>query len=66
MPLNSASLLDTSTERMTFQELLKTLRQEDEVTLLEILELNSNDLVDKCLDEIEEHMPRILRLYEEF
>lgn len=35
-------------------ELLQTLRLLDEITLLELLELNSNELVDAFLDRIEE------------
>lgn len=35
-------------------ELLAALRRLDEITLLELLEINSNDLVDAFLDKIEE------------
>jgi len=35
-------------------ELLAALRQLDEITLLELLEINSVDLVDAFLDKIEE------------
>ena len=35
-------------------ELLETLRHLDEVYLLELLEINSDDLVDRFLDKIEE------------
>lgn len=50
---------------MTKQELLQTLRNEDEVVLLEILELSADDLVDAFLDAIDENMDRLLKLYEE-
>lgn len=35
-------------------ELLAVLRQLDEITLLELLEINSDNLVDAFLDKIEE------------
>jgi hypothetical protein len=50
---------------MTKQELLQRLRNEDEVVLLEILQLTSDDLVDKFLDNIEDDTDRLLSLYEE-
>jgi len=39
---------------MNNTELLQALRKLDEITLLELLELNSNELVDAFLDRIEE------------
>jgi hypothetical protein len=50
---------------MTKQELLQRLRNEDEVVLLEILQLTSDDIVDKFLDNIEDDTDRLLSLYEE-
>lgn len=37
-------------------ELLEELRRLDEVTLLEILQLNSDELVDAFLDKIEDNL----------
>ena len=48
---------------MDKQELLDRLRNEDEVTLLELLEVTSDQLVDKFLDEIDENIGRIARFY---
>ena len=48
---------------MNKQELLDRLRNEEEVTLLELLELTSDQIVDKFLDEIDENLGRILRYY---
>lgn len=49
---------------MNFAELLERLRHEDEVTLLELLEINSEDLVDNFADRIQEHMSRLIRHYD--
>jgi len=38
----------------TLEELKEKLKQLDEVTLVETLELTSEDLVDRCIDLIEE------------
>ena len=43
------------------QELIERLRQLDEITLLELLEVNSDMLVDAFANEIEEHEGRIRR-----
>lgn len=48
---------------MNKQELLEQLRKEDEVTLLELLELTSDDLVDAFLEQIEDNLERIYRFY---
>lgn len=48
---------------MNKQELLEALRNEDEVTLLELLEINSSDIVDMFHDWIEENIGRIARHY---
>jgi hypothetical protein len=50
---------------MTKQELLQRLREEDEVVLLELLGLTSTELVDKCLDEIDDNLEKLTRQYEE-
>ena len=39
---------------MDKQELLEKLKEVDEVTLLELLEINSTELVDAFLDKIED------------
>jgi hypothetical protein len=41
---------------MSKQELIEELRKVDEVTLLEILEINSSELIDAFLDKIEEKL----------
>lgn len=48
---------------MDKQELLEALRNEDEVTLLELLQINSSDIVDKFFDEIEDNLTNIYRYY---
>lgn len=48
---------------MSFQELLQALRREDEVVLLELLDVTSEELVDKFLDEIAENEGHIRRYY---
>ena len=48
---------------MNFAELLDQLKQEDEVTLLELLELTSEDLVDQNVDRIKDNIGRIYRHY---
>lgn len=40
-------------------ELITTLRQLDEITLLELLEVNSDELVDAFLDKIEDNLDRL-------
>lgn len=42
-------------------ELLEQLRQLDEVTLLELLEINSSDLVDAFLERIQENETKLRR-----
>lgn len=39
---------------LAFTELIERLKQEDEVTVLELLEINSDELVDAFLDKLEE------------
>lgn len=50
---------------MNFQELLQELRREDEVTLLELLDVSSEELVDAFVDLIAENESRIRRWYDE-
>lgn len=50
---------------MNKQELLLQLRKEDEVVLLELLELTSDDLVDAFLDLIEDKAEKLVSKYEE-
>lgn len=45
----------------TFQELCDDLKKFDETTLLELLNINSEDLVDKFQDKIEENLDRLLK-----
>lgn len=48
--------LDVSTETdmsLTFSDILHKLRMLDEITLMEVLEISSEDLVDKFEDKIE-------------
>jgi len=42
-------------------ELIEELRKIDEITLMELLELTSTDIVDAFLDHIEEHQARLTR-----
>lgn len=49
---------------MNRQELLEALRKEDEVTLLELLEISSDDLVDVFIDKIDDNLDKMYRLYE--
>lgn len=48
---------------MSKQELLEKLKQVDEVLLLELLEIHSDELVDMFLDKIEDKLPY---LYDQF
>lgn len=43
------------------QELLDELRELDEITLLELLEVNSTELVDAFLDKISDNKERLVR-----
>jgi hypothetical protein len=45
----------------TFQELCDDLKKFDETTLLELLNINSEDLVDMFQDKIEENLDRLLK-----
>jgi hypothetical protein len=50
---------------MNKTELLQLLRCEDEVTLLELLEISSTDLVDNFLDKIEDKLEHLYGQYKE-
>ena len=43
----------------TLPEIAFDLQRLDEITVLELLELNSEELVNRCLDLIEEHADRL-------
>jgi hypothetical protein len=45
----------------TFQELCEDLKKFDETTLLELLDISSEELVDKFQDKIEESLDRLLK-----
>ena len=46
---------------MDYIELLETLKQVDEVTLLELLDITSEELVDNFSDKITENLNRIYK-----
>lgn len=50
---------------MSYTELVERLREIDELTLLEILEINSDDIVDAFLDRIVDYENRIRRVISE-
>jgi hypothetical protein len=45
----------------TFQELCEDLKKFDETTLLELLDISSDELVEKFQDKIEENLDRLLK-----
>lgn len=49
---------------MTKTEIIEQLKREDEWTLLELLDINSEELVDAFLDKVEEHLDRVYRHYD--
>lgn len=49
----------------TFQDLLEDLKREDEVTILEILQLTTADLIDKFEDLIHDKQDAVLEYYGE-
>ena len=49
----------------TFPELMDYLKTIDEVSLLEILDINSEDLVDRFQDKIEERFDQLVEDLEE-
>ena len=46
---------------ITFEELKEKLQSVDEVTLLELLEIRSDDIVDRFEDFIEEQQDKLMR-----
>jgi hypothetical protein len=46
---------------LTFEELKEKLQRVDEVTLLELLEIRSDDIVDRFEDYIEEQQDKLMR-----
>jgi hypothetical protein len=50
---------------MDYLELLDELKQLDEVTLLEVLEITSDDIVEIFSDKINENLDRIYRMLRE-
>lgn len=46
---------------LTFEELKEKLQSVDEVTLLELLEIRSEDIVDRFEDYIEEQQDKLMR-----
>ena len=44
----------------TFSELCKELKRIDEITLLELLEISSEEIVDKFEDKIEDKLDKLL------
>jgi hypothetical protein len=46
---------------LTFEELKEKLKQVDEVTLLEVLDIHSDDLVERFEDYIEEQQDKLMR-----
>lgn len=50
---------------LTLQELINQLRREDEVSLLEILDISSEELVQRFEDLIEEKYEELSEKYEE-
>jgi hypothetical protein len=46
---------------ITFEELKEKLQRVDEVTLLELLEIRSDDIVDRFEDYIEDQQDKLMR-----
>jgi hypothetical protein len=46
---------------LTFEELKEKLQRVDEVTLLELLEIRSDDIVDRFEDYIEDKQDKLMR-----
>jgi len=49
---------------MTKTDLIEKLREEDELTLLELLDLSSTEIVDGFLDKVDERYKTIASFYE--
>lgn len=50
---------------LTFYDLCEKLKKVDEVSLLEVLEISSEDLVDKFQDRVEERFEELVGEFEE-
>lgn len=50
---------------MDYQELIERLKSVDEITLLELLELTSEDLVDAFTDRINEQLTKVYKAVSE-
>lgn len=50
---------------LTFHDLVELLKREDEVTLLEILEISSEDLIERFGDWIEERYEELTEKYQD-
>lgn len=50
---------------MNKAQLIEELRKIDEITLLELLEITSEDLVDAFLDKIEENQSKLITYYDD-
>ncbi len=49
---------------MNKMELLEELRKTDEISLLEALEITSEDIVDRFMDKIEDNIDKLYQLVE--
>lgn len=58
-------LLVTLKNKMTFNDLIEKLKREEETILLEILDINSNDLVDQLEGYIYDNQDRVRQYYDE-
>lgn len=47
---------------LTFKEVLESLKQVDEVTLLEVLDISSEDIVDRFEDKVDERYEKALEV----
>jgi nucleoid DNA-binding protein len=50
---------------MTKTELIELLKREDEWTVLELLDVTSEELVDAFLDKVSENIDRVYRYYDQ-
>lgn len=48
---------------MSLNELLEELRNVEEVQLMELLEINSDDLVDAFFEKVEEEQERLIKYF---
>jgi hypothetical protein len=47
---------------MSKNDLLEELRKTDEISLLEVLEITSEDLLDRFMDRVEDNMDKLYQL----